>query len=195
VESIEPGTAKKLFDFVLSGGRIFYIEAYPNKAPGWRDHERRDIEVQDWINKMKSYPDRFIFLKKPDKNFTDWYKTIQEKYNITPYVSINSPNAFITQVRYQANDKEMLFLINSNVNTSYEITVTLSHDIISGKQAWLWDAESGERYRLTPNTNTIILDMGPADLKLLVFDKEKKGGLYKPVNKAGKDALELINSW
>jgi hypothetical protein len=90
---------------------------------------------------------------------------------------------------------EMLFFINSNMNASYEITVTPSHDIISGKQAWLWDAESGERYRLTTNKNTITLDMGPADLKLLFFDKEKKGGLYKPVNKGGKDVLELINSW
>jgi hypothetical protein len=195
IESMEPATAGKLFDLVVSGGRIFFIETYPNKASGWKDHERRDIEVQGWINKMKSYPDRCIFLNKPEKDFIGWYKTIQNDYKISPYMTIDSPDKFITQVRYQAKDMEMLFIINSNMNASYEITVTPSHDIISGKQAWLWDAESGERYRLTTNKNTITLDMGPADLKLLVFDKEKKGGLYKPVNKGGKDGLELINPW
>ena len=93
--------------------------------------------------------------------------------------SIDSPNKFISQVRYQAKDTEIIVLINSNMNASYEITITPSPDIISGKQAWIWDAESGERYRLTDeDNNSITLDMGPADLKLLVFDKEKKGFAY-----------------
>ena len=195
VESMEPGTAKKLFDFVVSGGRIFCMEAYPAKATGWKDHQQRDKEVQEWVNKMKSYPDRFILLKKPDNNFTSWYKNIQEKYSITPYVSIHSPNPFITQVRYQAKDTEMILFINSNMNDSYEITVAPSQDIISGKQVWIWDAESGERYRLTTAANKITLDMGPADLKLLVFDKEKKGAVYKPVKTANGHSTELTKSW
>ena len=195
VESMEPATAKKLFDFVVSGGRIFFIEAYPNKGNGWKNHEQRDKEVQEWINKMKSYPDRCIFLNKPGKDFTGWYKTVQEKYKISPYIHINSPDKFITQVRYQAKDTEMILFINSNMNASYEITIAPSPDIISGKQAWIWDAESGERYRLTMDANTITLDIGPADLKLLVFDKEKKGLIYKPVNKGDKDATELTGHW
>ncbi len=195
VESMEPVTARKLFDFVKSGGRIFCIEAYPAKAVGWNDHKERDKEVQDWVNKMKNYPDRFIFIKKPDKDFNGWYKMIQEKYKITPYVSISSPNPFITQVRYQAKNSEMILFINSNMNESYGITITPSQEIFSGKQPWLWDAENGERYKLKMSANTISLDMGPADLKLLVFDNEKKGIEYKPVNRDNKDAIALISSW
>ena len=118
---------------------------------------------------MKDYPDRFIFLKKPDNDFTGWYKTIQEKYNITPYVNIDSPDPFITQVRYQAKDIEMILFINSNMNASYEITIAPSPEIISGKQAWIWDAESGERYQLTTGANKITLDMGPGRFKIACF--------------------------
>lgn len=194
VECLDPETAKKLFDFVSSGGRIFCIEAYPDKATGWNDHQQRDIEVQDWVIKMKNYPDRFIFLKKPDKDFTSWYKTVQEKYKIIPYVFIDSPIPFITQVRYQAKDTEMILFINSNMNVSYEITITPSPEIISGKQAWIWDAETGDRYRLR-GADKMTLDLGPADLKLLVFDKEKKGPIYKPVKTGEDHGIKLTNPW
>ena len=74
--------------------------------------------------------------------------TIQKKYQVKPYVSINKPNPFITQVRYQARDFEMIIFINSNMQESHEITLSPAPEIISGKQAWIWDAESGERYRI-----------------------------------------------
>jgi hypothetical protein len=195
VESMEPATAKKLLDLVVSGGRVFCIESYPAKATGWKDHEQRDKEVQDLVNRMKNYPAQFILLKKPEAYFTGWLQAIQQEYSITPYVNINSPNPFITQVRYQAKDTEMILFTNRNIIESYEITITPSRDIISGKQAWLWDPETGERYQITPVDNKITLDMGPADLKLLVFNKEKKGVASKPVNKGSKTAKVLTNPW
>ena len=195
VESMEPVTAKKLLDFVESGGRIFCIETYPDKAPGWNDNQRKDKELKDTVTRIRNYPDRFILLKKPEKNFTGWYKTIQEKYKITPYVSIDLPNPFISQVRYQVEETEILVIINSNIKASYEITIAPLSGMISGKQAWIWDPVSGERYRLTTAANKITLDIGPADLKLLVFDKEKKGIAYKPVKKGSLQAIELTNPW
>ncbi len=195
VESMEPATAKKLFEFVLSGGRVFCIKAYPHKATGWMDHQQRDNEVQETVANMKNYPDRFILIKKPEKDFTHWYKSIQEEYKIAPYVNIHSPNPFITQVRYQAKDTEMILLINSNINDSYETTVAISKSIIAGKQAWIWDAESGERYQLTINANKITVDMGPADLKLLVFDRDKKGPSYEPGRQSNSHAPALTKTW
>lgn len=195
VESLEPLTAKKLFEFVASGGRIFFIESFPFKAPGWKDHEQRDKEVQDWMDKIKSYADRSIFLNKPGRDHTSWFKAIQEKYKIRPYVQIDFPGKFVSQVRYQAKDVDILLFINSNINASYEMNITPSSSIISGKQAWLWDAETGERYRITAPSGSLSLDLGPADLKLLVFDQEKKGPAYKPVKRNDKTALEIKNPW
>src|SRR5258706_12682038 len=51
---------------------------------------------------------------------------------------------------------------------------------MSGKQAWLWDPETGERFRLEAG-GPITLDLGPADSRLIVFDKNKKGNAFRPV--------------
>ena len=195
VERMEPLTAKKLFDLVASGGRVFCIESYPEKSCGWNNHQQRDKELQEWINKSKAYPDRFILLKKPKNNFTGWFKAIQEKYKINPYVHIDSPNPFLSQVRYQAKETEILVFINSGTNDNYEITIVPSADMVSGKQAWIWDPATGERYMLTTNGNSIKLDMGPADLKLLVFDKEKIGFLNKSTKKGNEQSIEIKNPW
>jgi len=194
VESIEPATAKKLFDLVAGGGRVFCIETFPIKATGWKDHDARDKEVQDWINKMKTFPDRFVVLDKPGKEYTAWFKDIQQKYKIEPYVKIDSPNKFVTQVKYQAKDAEIILIINSNMNESYEISITPSSNVLSGKQAWFWNPETGERFKIT-NTGTIPLSLGPADLKLLVFDKEKKGTAYIPEKKQTQEAKQITGGW
>jgi hypothetical protein len=133
-------------------------------------------------------------LNKPGKDHTSWFKAIQEKYNVQPYLRIDSPNKFVTQVRYQAKDTEMIMLINSNMNAGYEIKITPSF-ISSQTQPWLWDAETGERYRLNYDNNTIIFDMEPADLKLVVFDKQKKGSTYRPVEKGDKNAKPISGTW
>jgi hypothetical protein len=194
VDSMEPSTARKLSEFVESGGRIYFIETFPTKAPGWKDHEQRNKEVQEWINKIKTHVDRAMFLNKPDKDHTSWFTGVQQKCNVQPYLRIDSPNKFISQVRYQAKDAEMILLINSNMNDGYEIKITPSF-VNSRMQTWLWDAETGERYKLNFDNNTITLDMQPADLKLLVFDKQKKGPTYRSPDKGDKNAKLVTGTW
>src|SRR4030095_7621493 len=147
------------------------------------------------IHKSKAYRDRFILLKKPKNNFTGWFKAVQEKYKINPYVRIDSPNPFLSQVRYQAKETEILIFINSNTNDNYEIQIIPSADMVSGKQAWIWDPAMGERYTLTTNAGSIKLDMGPADLKLLVFDKEKNSSLHRSTRKGNEQSIEIGNPW
>ena len=195
VERMEPATAKKLFDLVVSGGRVFCIESFPQKSPGLTDYFQRDKELQEWINKLKAYPDRFVLLKRPHNNFLGWFKAIQKKYTIAPYVQIDSPNPFLSQVRYQADDMEIFIFINSSLDDDHEITITPSNQIADSRLAWLWDPETGERSRLIKNMNSIKLDMGPADLKVVVFDKEKGGSLYKPPKMVAGKSIELTNPW
>jgi hypothetical protein len=194
VESMEPDTAKKLHDFIVAGGRIFCLEKVPYKSPGWNDHMRRDEEVKQWIDKMKNYPEQFILLKKPENNFLSWYKRTQEQYQLAPYVQIDKPNPFINQIRYQANNTDIFFFINSDMEEGYDITLTFAKDILEKKQGWLWDAQSGERFKLRMNAGSMTLDLGPADSKLIVLDKEKKGKDYQPLPRAGRD-LKQLNHW
>lgn len=196
VESLEPATAKKLLEFALEGGRVFFIERVPHKSPGWNNHEQRDKEVQLAIIQLEDLmTSHSIVLAKPDKDHVGWFKSIQEKHQIAPYVQIDKPNKFISQVRYQTNDAEILVFVNSNMNESYEINVKPSSAITAGRQAWIWDPETGERFKMPVQHGVVSLSMEPSDLKLIVFDKEKKGQLYKPVKPAGKNAREIKGPW
>jgi hypothetical protein len=195
VERMEPSTAKKLFGFVSSGGRVFCIESYPGKSSGLNNYPQRDKELENWIARSKVYTDRFILLEKPENNFTGWFRMIQEKYKIAPYVRIDSPNPFLSQVRYQVNDTEILFLTNSSLQDDHKITIVPSPDISSGKQTWIWDPETGERFSISTNNKSIKLEMSRADLKVLVFDKEKEGASYKPAKMADMRSIELKSSW
>jgi hypothetical protein len=181
VERMEPATAEKLYEFVASGGRIFCLDGFPQKSTGLSDHQRRDGEVLAWSNKMKALGDRFILLKMPEKGFLQWYREIQEKYAITPYVHIDHPHSFITQVRYQAGEMEWLFITNSSMDDHHTITLTAAKELGAGRQAWIWDAETGLRYHVGNGAAPITLELSPADSKLVVFTKEKKGPAWRPV--------------
>ncbi len=195
VERIEPATARKLADFVSAGGRIFCIETYPCKSPGLLNRGQHDQEVRHSVEQMKTCGDRFVLLKKPESNFCQWYRNLQKQYNIVPYISIDQPDPFVTQVRYQTVDAEIILVTNSSLHNSHPLNIRVCKEITSSRQAWIWDAESGERYRIECGTGPIALDLAPADARLLVFDKEKKGPAWKPAPTGSKDAVAVPGKW
>ncbi|MBT2623472.1 glycosyl hydrolase [Chryseobacterium sp. ISL-6] len=195
VHSLDTATASKLHDFVSSGGRIFCIEATPDRSTGWNNYEKRDREVRDWVTKMQAYPDRFIFLKKPASDFLGWYKTVQEKYNIKPYVKIQSPKTFVTQVRYQTDKADLFLFNNSSSKHNAPLDITFEKEVIRHKRAWLWDAATGKRFRLELPEGRLHIDLGPADSKLIVFDHDRKGIVWKDSPLTGNNSTELNNTW
>jgi hypothetical protein len=118
-------------------------------------------------------------IEKPGKNYFEWFRNVQQKFGIKPYVQIDNPNKFVMQVRYQTKDHEILLFNNSNMNAAYRITINPSSLIYSGRQAWLWDPEHGERFKLS-NSQKINLQLEASDLKMIVFDKEQNGVAYSP---------------
>ncbi len=193
IDSLEPATAQKLVQFLESGGRIFCLDVYPNKSLGWNNYKERDQQVQAAVEKMKTYTDRFFLLTKPEKDFVLWYKAIQAKYKITPYVEISDPGRFVTQVRYQAKGTEILMFINSSMDDAHRIDIAPSTAVTAGRTAWKWDAVTGNRYRLE-NSARITLDLAPADSVLLVFDTNKKGAaLAVPPSFEGKQPA--VSNW
>src|SRR4051794_11575962 len=136
VESMEPATAEKLLSFVANGGRIFCVETCPHKSAGWNNYEQRDQQLRATIEKIKTYPDRFILLKKPEKEFIQWYKDVQAKYNITPYVRMTEPDRFVTQVRYQAKGMEILFITNSSLDDTHLLHLAPGEQLSKDKYGW-----------------------------------------------------------
>jgi hypothetical protein len=197
VDSLDPEAARKLLEFVSSGGKVFCIEAVPTKSTGWKDYEQKDLEVQDYISKMKGFPDRFIFLKKPEKDFIAWFRGIQEKYGIPPYVKIEKPDPYVMQIRRRADDgSEILYMVNSHLHESKQSRITFSKDLTDRKNCWIWDPETGERYRIYPDKgNSIELDMGPAGSYLLIFSKERSGSEWEPLPVKSELAQNISKGW
>jgi hypothetical protein len=194
VESVEPATLEKLLAFVQAGGRVFCIEKYPGRACGWFDYDRGDQAVSSLITKLKAYPDRFIFLQKPQNDFIGWYKGVQQHYQITPYVQIKNPDPFINQVRYQTKKEEIFFFINSNSEKSYSLDLSFSSTITQKRQAWIWNPETGERQMLKFQGNNFSLSMGPAASKLIIFESQKNGKLFTEPNLPEANARR-ITKW
>lgn len=197
VTSISPEVLSKLYDFVTSGGRIFCIEKFPEKSPGFTNYKEHDQQVHQWVAKLKSFPDRFILVKKPaDNKFLEWYKEVMVKYNIPHYLEIENPHRFVMQNRYQSDDRsEIFFFGNAHKFDSHQTKVTFSKEITKGRHGWIYDAESGERYRIELFNNQFELELGPAETRLIVFNKEKNGQKWVPVPVTGQNVKPLGGAW
>jgi hypothetical protein len=146
---------------------------------------------------MRTYHDRFIVLKKPEKNFLSWYKAVQELYNITPYLAIEKPDPYLMQSRHMADDgSQYIFFINSSLNNSYQTGIVFSGEISRGRYGWVWDPESGKKYRIKLSSdNGFNLDLGPAESVLFVFNHERKGPEWHPLPPGGNDVTEISSGW
>jgi len=197
IDSLNTETAKKLYEFVASGGRIFCIETFPSQSLGWNEFEKKDKEVKESIEKMKSFPGRFILLKKPDKDFIGWYRNIQQKYGIDPYIKFEKPDPYVMQNRYQSDDgSEIFYIINSHIHNSHKTKITFPGEVLRNKQGWLWDPEDGKRYKVAlDKEHSLILDMGPAESFLFVFDRQKRGPEWKPLPPEGVTSKTIMNGW
>jgi hypothetical protein len=195
VERMEPETAEKLFQFVSAGGRVICVETLPNRSLGLADYPRRDAAVNDWVGKMKAIPDRFIFVRKPENNFLQWYRDIQQKYQLAPYVHIDKPTSFVSQVRYQAGETEWLFIASSDLANEHSITILPSKELGAGKQAWVWDAATGERYYVGDGAKPMTIDLATGDSRLIVYDKEKKGPAWDPLPGTAVTTFAVNGPW
>jgi hypothetical protein len=136
-------------------------------------------------------------LKKPENDFIGWYRTVQKQHLIFPYLRIEDPGPFLMQTRYQADDgAEFIFVINSHLNDAHKTTVTFSPEITAGRYGWVWDPETGNRYRMTlTKGGSINIDIGPAESLLFVFDSEKRGPEWKPLPAAGNGTSDVSGGW
>lgn len=197
VEAVHAETARRMTEFVEGGGRIFCIETYPSKSPGWKDHEERDSEVRRLVERMKTYHDRFIMLKKPENDFIGWYNAVREQYSIGSYLHIENRGPFLMQTRYQAEEgTEFIFVINSHLHDGHQTMMTFSPEITAGRHGWIWDPATGKRHRIgLSKEGSILLDIGPAESLLFVFDSEERGPQWNPLPGSGTGTREVSDGW
>jgi hypothetical protein len=197
ISGINPETLAKLSDFVADGGRVFCIEKYPEKSLGLSNYEKRDNEVLALVEKLKTFPGRFILLKKPEDNkFLEWYSGVMTKYNIPSYLKIEKPDRFVMQNRYRSKESEIFFFANSNMHNEYSTRIEFNKEITARRQGWIWNPENGERYRINTGADgKYELRLGPAESRIIVFDRVKKGKDWQGEPAARKNEKEIAGPW
>lgn len=169
VESMEVMTTRALEAFVKNGGKVIFVETEPYKSPGMNGFPGDDLQVSQIIGRMKEdYPRQIFSVEAPGEDVSDWYANVQKQCDIKPYLSIDKPNRFVSQIRHQGGGKDIYFISNYNMDERVSLRVTFPE---TDKKAWLWDTETGERHPLPDGSNRAIqLNMEPATSKLIVFD-------------------------
>ena len=197
VTSMGVSTLKKLLEFVSTGGRVFCIEKYPEKSLGLKDWQNRDKEVVDLVEKLKKYKDRFILLLKPtDNRFLEWYMQVLKQYDLPHYVTIEKPNRFFMQTRFQTDDgSEMFFFQNVHKYEDYKTNVTFSKEITKGRYPWIFDPDTGDCARIYLTNDEFEMDFGPAESRVIIFNDIKTGSEWKPLPLTGESVETINNDW
>ena len=196
VQSLEPVTANKLLQFVRSGGKVICVQNTPDRSVGLLNAAEQTKLVRNIISELQTVKDRFIFVEHPEENYGDWYKALQQQYNITPYVTIVDGNPFIEQVRYTNETMDILLVFNSSANYPFKVTVQPAAAVTEGKFGYYWDAVTGKRYRLGDDRE-ITVTLYPADMRIFIFEKaqQKKLPLYASVPESDGQYPQITTPW
>jgi len=175
VETILPGTARALLEFAEAGGKIIFIKRTPHRNPEFNDHKNKDEIVKSIIDTLLAkYSGRAGIHPAPEGSLIDWFRNIMTRFELKPYLRIDNPDIFINQNLFKSGNAEILFISNSSALESKEMQVKID---LKGKTPWTWNAETGERHLMQVKKpgGEMTLTFGPAESKLIVFDKEKDG--------------------
>ena len=68
-------------------------------------------------------------------------------------------------------------------------------NVSKDKKAWIWDAETGKRYRLGDWQNGMEIYLQPEESKLVVFSDETDGEPYRVLKRNGEPKMVLDQPW
>ena len=202
VESLHPETAEQLLKFVETGGKIVCIDTIPYQSLGLRkNYAERDSLVKATMEKAMQHHDRFVFVEPPQEGFLRWYDSLMCAENLPHYIDIENPDPFVMQNRYTTDDgSEMILLSNSHRYNAHQTKITFSKALTHGRQAQIWDLQTGERFALHLAENgSYTFDLGPVESVLIVFEKSKTQNLpiWQPLHQAIKEmpAIDMSKDW
>ena len=173
VDSIEPDSARALAKYAESGGKIIFIDRAPYQAPGLQNKTRNDRQVNQSVQRLLNQfsENTGIYPAPGDEKLIDWYRRIQSGYDLSPDIMFDESSAYVSQLHYRSGEKDIYFLANYSNHIVYSSKVTFKRR--DNRVPWLWDPETGERYRypFENSPNELQLRLGPAETKLIVFDE------------------------
>jgi hypothetical protein len=171
-ETMAPATATALANFVKKGGKVIFVGKEPFKSAGLKNYQKNDKKVAQTIAAMKrANPTKVFTVNAPaDDDIVAWFKDVQQQCGVKPYLRIDRPNAYVSQIRQTGKGKDIFFVSNRSSDERFVIQAAFPD---SKGVPWLWDAETGERCRYPNHSgNVLTVDLPPATSQLIVFDTD-----------------------
>jgi len=217
VESLEPETATALEAFVLAGGKIAVVGEAPRRSPGLKDAAPRDAQVKSALDRVikrisvvgapkppAGLRKDFVRMGLGDQDRREllrWAAELVQTLKIQSDIQITSPSPDVMHVHHRLADRDIVLFSNLNRTQSADLTANVAW---TGKVAWEWNPETGERVRFSGvfQPGILKLHFEPAESLLLVFepgahtgkDAVKKASC--PCNKQEKaQLLQPISGW
>ncbi|MEG2491127.1 MAG: glycosyl hydrolase [Alistipes sp.] len=195
VESMNPKTARMLASFVAKGGRVICIGKTPHQSVGRRDVEANSAEVKATIGQLlATYPDRFIRVDSPGTPILGWYQDLQKQYNLTPYAKISQPDKYLMLNYYKSGKRDIYFIANTAIEREQNVKIEFPAHVAK-KQAWIWNAETGERHMLATTNGTLDLRFPSADAKVIVFENDRSGEFLPATPIRNANPVTLNGTW
>jgi len=195
VETIRPETADAIRQFAETGGKIIFIDLLPSGSPGYLNLEENDRKVKNIMEEISGkYPENVGVFPAPEGSLIDWFRKLAARFELEPYMIIDNPDPFINQVYFKTEDLDIFFISHYYTKGSYTLEVEID---LHGKVPWIWDPETGDR-KLLPvagSSRRMTLDFGPAETKLLVFDRNMEGEVWVPDQPESQNPMMLEGSW
>ena len=194
-ETMDMQTIQSLDAFSTAGGKVVFIGKKPFKSASYIDRETSDGEVAEAIQKLfDNHMDNIIYYPSPGDDIIQWYAALQESIGHAPMVSIDMPDRYLCQVAYRAGDADIFFF--ANLSLTENISTTAKFKVSKDRHPWIWDPESGKKYRypITTGKKEMLIELAPATSMLLVFEKAREGEDYPSI--AGKgEGKEITGPW
>jgi len=156
--SIDPATAAAIHDLAEKGVNFLFVDRMPSEAASYFQKEENDQAVTDLMNAASSLESVFIWDAPADAgSVTAWAQNVSREFGLSDDVSIAPALESIYMLKHESGGMEIYFLSNQDELVSHEFRLTYAS---TGKTAWRWDAETGER-AIYP-----VRDQGTLDIRL-----------------------------
>jgi len=176
VESVSPATAVVLRKFADAGGKIIFINKTPHLSAGLQDHAHRSEKIKDVVDGLLRKHPRTTGVRSIDEqDMVGWFKGLASEFGLVGEMAISHPVDYMSTLHYSDGVNDLYFFVNYSGTRSNSFEAVFP---TGDKEAWCWDAETGQRCLFPPSGSKHVLSMnlGPAESRLIVFGPDAGKG-------------------
>ncbi|MBN2089547.1 hypothetical protein JW964_08030 [candidate division KSB1 bacterium] len=195
VETLEPETAKALYQYAENKGKIAFIGKKPQLAPGLINHQN-NTQVQNWIHQaFEEFPNSLKVIPEPTEDILlNWAGNLMHSFSIKPAVRISNPDPKLFFIHHRKAEQEIFFFSNMDRNREISFEAQFS---TGTKTPWQWNPETGERfiYPCNKKKNQFKIKLNPLESLLLIFETDDQKSPEVLLEGKSETYLKIEGTW